>query len=142
MVATFHLHCQGHRIKYGNPDVGNTIKQFFSATRPCCSYYWIIFVLIHFRHIPYIYIYIYIYRIHHWQILWSSYRKLAWVGFEPVNSVQTLQATELSGHEFNSHSQPTLYSYSNFIVCSVWHFISACLPSSVATSILIKFFFR
>ena len=31
----------------------------------------------------------------------------------------------LSGHEFNSHSEPTLYSYSNFIVCSVSHFISA-----------------
>ena len=29
----------------------------------------------------------------------------------PVNSVQTLQPTELSGHEFNSHSEPTLYSY-------------------------------
>ena len=34
-----------------------------------------------------------------------------------LNSVQTLQPTELSGHEFNSHSEPTLYSYSNFIVC-------------------------
>ena len=28
-------------------------------------------------------------------------------------------------HEFNSHSEPTLYSYSNFIVCSVSGFISA-----------------
>ena len=28
-------------------------------------------------------------------------------------------------HEFNSHSEPTLYSYSNFIVCSVSCFISA-----------------
>ena len=32
-----------------------------------------------------------------------------------LNSVQSLQPTELSGHEFNSHSEPTLYSYSNFI---------------------------
>ena len=31
----------------------------------------------------------------------------------------------ISGHEFNSHSEPTLYSYSNFMVCSVSHFISA-----------------
>ena len=46
----------------------------------------------------------------------------------PLNSVQTLQPTELSGHEFNSHSEPTLYSYSNFIVCSVSRFLSAvCL---------------
>ena len=28
--------------------------------------------------------YIYIYGIHHWRIIWSSYRKLAWVGFEPM----------------------------------------------------------
>ena len=26
------------------------------------------------------------YRIHHWRILWSGYRKLAWVGFEPTTS--------------------------------------------------------
>ena len=43
----------------------------------------------------------------------------------PLNSVQMLQPTELSGHELNSHSEATLYSYSNFIVCSVSHFISA-----------------
>ena len=34
----------------------------------------------------YIYIYIYIYGIHHWRIFWSSYRKLAWVGFEPTTT--------------------------------------------------------
>ena len=43
----------------------------------------------------------------------------------PLNSVQTLETTELSGHEFNSHLEPTLYSYFNFIVCSVSDFISA-----------------
>ena len=26
------------------------------------------------------------YGIHHWQILWSNYRKLAWVGFEPTTA--------------------------------------------------------
>ena len=25
-----------------------------------------------------------IYSIHHWRIIWSSYRKLTWVGFEPT----------------------------------------------------------
>ena len=34
----------------------------------------------------------------------------------PLNSVQMLQPTELSGHEFNSHSEPTLYSYSNLYI--------------------------
>ena len=43
----------------------------------------------------------------------------------PLNSVQTLQRNQLSGHQFNSHSEPILYSYSNFILCSVSHFISA-----------------
>ena len=37
----------------------------------------------------------------------------------PLNSIHTLYPTELSGHEFNSLSEPTLYSYSNFIVCLV-----------------------
>ena len=49
----------------------------------------------------------------------------------PQNSVQMLKPTELSSHEFNSHPEPTLYSYSNFIVCSVPHFISSvCLRQS------------
>ena len=25
-----------------------------------------------------------VFTIHHWRILWSNYRKLAWVGFEPI----------------------------------------------------------
>ena len=44
---------------------------------------------------------------------------------QPLSFVQTLYPTELSGRELNSHSEPTLYSYSNFIVYSVSHFISA-----------------
>ena len=24
--------------------------------------------------------------IHHWRIIWSSYKKLAWVGFEPTTT--------------------------------------------------------
>ena len=44
---------------------------------------------------------------------------------QPLNSIQILKPTELSGHEFNSHSEPTLNSYSNFIICSVSDFIKA-----------------
>ena len=36
MVATFHLHYLGQRIKYGNLEVGNTAQQLLSTTRPCC----------------------------------------------------------------------------------------------------------
>ena len=37
MVATLHLHYLGHRINYGNLEVGNTTQQLLSTTRPCCS---------------------------------------------------------------------------------------------------------
>ena len=43
----------------------------------------------------------------------------------PLNSIKRLYQTKLSGHEFNSHSESTLYSYSNFIVRSVSQLISA-----------------
>ena len=66
MVATYHLHSLRHRIKYGNPEVGNTTKQFFSKTRPCCSIefiesflFWVILVTYDIA----IYICIYIYKV-------------------------------------------------------------------------------
>ena len=75
-----------------------------------------------------IYVYIYIYMVlttvGFFEVSIESWRE--WdLSPRPLNSVQTLKATELSGHEFNSHSEPALYSYSNSIVCSVPHFISA-----------------
>ena len=39
-----------------------------------------------------------------------------------LNSIQTLKPADLSGHEFHMHSQPILYSHSNFIVFGVSHF--------------------
>ena len=46
----------------------------------------------------------------------------------PLNSIQMLKLTELSGHEFNLNSYPALHHYSNFIIYSVSHFILAvCL---------------
>ena len=65
MVATFHLHCLGHRIKYGNPEVGNTTQQFLSTTQPCCNIefiesflFWVILVTYNIG--KYICIYIFI----------------------------------------------------------------------------------
>ena len=43
----------------------------------------------------------------------------------PLNSVLMLWLIELSRHEFNPHSEQTLYCYFNFIVCSVPGFILA-----------------
>ena len=48
--------------------------------------------------------------------------------------------TGLSGHEFNWSSKLILYSYSNFIICSVSDLISG-LSSSVTYVYLIDFFF-
>ena len=66
MVATFHWHYLGRRIKYGNLEVGNTTQQLFSATRPCCSiefiesmFFWVILVAYKIG----IYIFIYIYKV-------------------------------------------------------------------------------
>ena len=43
----------------------------------------------------------------------------SWLGWDlspwSLNSIQTLLPTKLSCHELNLHSEPTLYSYPNFI---------------------------
>ena len=43
----------------------------------------------------------------------------------PQNFVLILWPTDLSYHDLNLHSGPTLYSCSNFIICSISGFISA-----------------
>ena len=47
----------------------------------------------------------------------------------PLNSGQMLQPTELSGHEFNSHSQLTLYSHFHLLFSVIFHF-DYCLGQS------------
>ena len=73
------------------------------------------------------------YGIHHWKIFRSSYRhrKLAWVGYEPTTTeFHSNILTDLAIRpwvqlcELQVHSDPNLYSYSNFIICSVSNFIS------------------
>ena len=66
MLATFHLHCLGHRVKCGNPKVGNTPQQVLSTTRPRCSIefiepflFWVILVTYNIG----IYIFIYVYKV-------------------------------------------------------------------------------
>ena len=66
MVATFYLHNVGHRIKYGNLEVGNTTQQLLSATAPCCRIefiesflFWVILVTYDIG----MYICIYIYEV-------------------------------------------------------------------------------
>ena len=40
------------------------------------------------------------------------------MNLRPLTSVQTLLPTELSGHEFNSHSEPTISSFVNCSSCT------------------------
>ena len=66
MVATLHLHCLGHRIKYGNLEVGNTTQQFLSTIQPCSSIEFIksfLFLVILATYNIGIYICIYIYKV-------------------------------------------------------------------------------
>ena len=56
--------------------------------------------------------------IHHWTILGSSYRNLAWIEFESTTTdfhSDALTNGAIS-RELNLHLEPTLYSYSNFFV--------------------------
>ena len=51
------------------------------------------------------------YDIHHWRILWSSYRKLAWVGFEPTttefhsDALTNWEIKIIPTYSVNSHSK-------------------------------------
>ena len=109
--------------------------QYINIHYPISIYLYIHNIYIYiYIYITYIYmsLYIcmlYIYGFHHWRILWSSYRKLAWVGFEPTttefHSDPLIDWAFRWGDEFNLHSEPTLYNYSSFIVCSVSRLILA-----------------
>ena len=66
MVATFHLYCLGHRVKYGNPEVRNNTLEFLPTTQPCYSIefiesflFWVILITYNIG----IYICIYIYKV-------------------------------------------------------------------------------
>ena len=80
------------------------------------------------------------YGIHHWWILWSSYRKLAWVGFEPTTS--EFRSDALTDWAIRLWLQLTLRA--NFVHLFQFHrlfsvtFHFGCLPLSVARFILIE----
>ena len=82
------------------------------------------------------------YGTHHWQILRSSYRKLAWVGFQPTATEFCSEA--LTDWVIRPCIQLTLRA--TFLQLLQFHhlfsvtFDFGCLPSSVATFILVKFF--
>ena len=44
-------------------------------------------------------------------LMWKKDERPFWVGFEPTTTEFRSEALTDSGHEFNSHSEPTLYSF-------------------------------
>ena len=75
-----------------------------------CIYILCIYIYIYLHINIYIYIYLYL----------SIYMVFSTEGLFEV-AIESW----LIGHEFNSHSEPSLHSNSNFIDCSVSNFISA-----------------
>ena len=56
------------------------------------------------------------YGIHHWRILWSSYRKLAWVGFEPTTT-ESLILIVTNTAAWNHTVKLTLELHEKNIIC-------------------------
>ena len=53
------------------------------------------------------------YAIHHWMILWSSYRKFAWVGFEPMT-------TEFRSDALTDWATKRVRKYQNSIILKLY----------------------
>ena len=73
-----------------------------------------------------------------YEVAISSWLEL-FLSTRPLNSVQTLETTDLSDHEFNSHSDPTLCaatSISSLVQC---HISFSFMPPSVTRLFESKF---
>ena len=83
------------------------------------------------------------YGIHHRRIIWSSYRKLAWVGFEPTTT--EFRSDALTDWAIRPWVRLALRAnciaalISSFVQCQVSFRL---LPSTVATFILIEIFLK
>ena len=78
------------------------------------------------------------YGIHHWRVLWSSYRKLAWVVFEPTTT--EFRSDALTDWGIRPWVQVALranvvqlFQFHPFVQCQISFQL---LPSQVATFIL------
>ena len=78
------------------------------------------YLYIMYLYIMYIYIYLHI-NIYIYIYLYLS----IYMVFSTEGLFEVAIESWLTGHEFNSHSEPSLHSNSNFIDCSVSSFISA-----------------
>ena len=98
------------------------------------AYIYILYIYIYYTYTYiyiYIYTYIYIYYIYLYICLWdrktiTQFFVTLYMWYSPLIDLNTgpLNFVHLSGHEFNSHSEKTLYSYSSFVFCLrfIFHF--------------------
>ena len=85
----------------------------------------------------------YIYGIHHWRILWSSYRKLVWVRFEPTTTEFRSDARTDSYQAMNStRTQSQLCTATPISSSAQFQISFRPLPLSVATLVLNEIFLR
>ena len=61
------------------------------------------------------------YRIHHWQILWSSYRKLAWVGFDSMTTEFCSEALTDWKEEIRSKTSGNIYMKKKHEIFLQWN---------------------
>ena len=125
MVATFHLHYLGHRIKYGNLEVGNTTQQLLSTTRPCCSIefiesflFWVILITYDIG----IYNCIYIYKVSYIHFLFVIFNCNGFLCTEcysrvPNNRPPTpIVNFSIFFHPGHLYSNPNIINFQSFLV--------------------------
>ena len=141
MVATFHLHCLGHRIKYGNPEVGNTTQQFLSTTRPCCSIEFIesflfsdilvtyntgIYICIYIHKVSYIHSFFVIFNRNVFSALFAKHSEIWktilwnwWVNFFIAQSIKWcyVQSAFVSPYTEYFYSQENCVSFGLLVYC-------------------------
>ena len=77
------------------------------------------------------------YGIHHWQILWSNYRKLAWVGFDIYTRILLPEAFYTRSSAFSSRLPD---HKSDFHLCAILsNPVQSFFPFLFAHSLLILF---
>ena len=86
----------------------------------------------------------YTYRIQRLQILWSSYRKLAWVGFEPATTEPLFKHSTWLSYEamcstLTQSQLSTTTSISWFLQCHIWLWLFVLISRNVS---LIEVFCR
>ena len=130
MVATFHLHCLGHRIKYGNPEVGNTTQQLLSTIWQCCSVEFI-FILSIYSFFFFVIFYCKFFsalHVKHFEI----WKHILWNWWVDCFIARSIMWCDISGCSLWIHF--TFYGVYFFLKKTVFPFVSLSLAYRLETS--------